>query len=176
MKIIASVILLMGCFMFSAFASESSLDIPLPELKNYQVNNEKMVSSGLPSKEHLQRLQTLGLSNVVDLIPDDRTQHQALMDNINLNYHNIAVEWENPTLENFQEYVRVMQEFTASDGVTLTHCRVNMRGSVFTYLYQVTQLHKPEKAARQDMLAIWQPNDIWLGFIDEVLTAYKHQN
>ncbi|MEP4891725.1 MAG: hypothetical protein ABJV04_17010 [Aliiglaciecola sp.] len=175
MKKITYVLLISCCFMFSTFASEHALDVPMPELKNYQVNTPRMVSSGLPTKQQLQQLQKLGLHNVVDLIPGDRTEHQSLIDSIQLNYHNIAVEWENPTLENFQEYVSVMQRFRQNEGVTLTHCRVNMRGSVFTYLYQVTQLHKPEKAARQDMLAIWQPNEIWLSFIDKVLTAYEYQ-
>ena len=65
-----------------------------------------------------------------------------------------------------------MQQSKNNDGITLTHCRLNWRGAVFTYLYRVTQLNQPEELARQDMLAIWEPNDTWQSFIDTVLAEY----
>ncbi|MBU2878035.1 MULTISPECIES: hypothetical protein [Aliiglaciecola] len=173
MKNIAFILFASCLLVFNAHAAENTLDISTPELKNYQVNNEKMVSSGLPTKPHLEMLQKIGLNQVVDLIPGDRTEHQQLISSLALGYHNIAVEWENPTLANFQEYVSIMQNLNEHDGVTLTHCRLNWRGSVFTYLYQVTQLQVPEETAKQEMLAIWQPNEIWLSFIDHVLAHYQ---
>jgi hypothetical protein len=36
----------------------------------------------------------------------------------------------------------------------------------------VTQLKESEELAKQDMLAIWVPNEIWQGFIDEVISKY----
>lgn len=153
-------------------ASDLSANESLAELKNYQVNNTKMVSAGLPNKHHFEALKAMGITHVVDLIPDDRTEQIALMKRLNLQYHNIAVEWENPTLENFREYVQIMQKNDQGPSVTLTHCRLNWRGAVFTYLYRVTQLGEPEAIAQRDMLAIWQPNKKWQDFINHVLAAY----
>jgi len=156
----------------TAQAKDHGFNTPLPGLKNYQVNNSKMVSSGLPTKNHFEKLKSLGVNKVVDLIPGDRSEQRSLMNAMQLTYHNIAVEWENPTLENFQDYVAIMQQYEQSDGVILTHCRLNWRGAVFTYLYQVTHLKTPEEKAKQVMLAIWQPNETWQRFIDDILAQY----
>jgi hypothetical protein len=94
------------------------------------------------------------------------------MKELNLTYYNIQVEWENPTLKNFREYILTMKQFNKSEGITLTHCRLNWRGAVFTYLYRVTQLNESAVLAKQEMLAIWEPNDTWQSFIDEVISKY----
>ena len=94
------------------------------------------------------------------------------MNELNLTYYNIQVEWENPTINNFREYISIMKQFNKGEGITLTHCRLNWRGAVFTYLYRVTQLNEPEELAKQEMLAIWAPNKTWQDFIDEVLAKY----
>ena len=150
---------------------EKSLTI-LGDLKNYQVNTPSMVSAGLPTLAHMQALKANGVVNVIDLIPGDRKQHAELMQSLNLNYHNIAVEWENPTLENFESYVLAMQQAKAIGGTTLTHCKLNWRGAVFTYLYRVTQLNESEESAKQDLMAIWEPNEIWQEFINETKAKY----
>ncbi len=151
-----------------AKAFENALNSQLSDLKNYQVNSTKMLSSGLPNAEQFETLKAMGVTNVIDLIPGDRTEESNLMKAMELNYHNIQVDWENPTVENFNEYVAVMKQYYSSKGSTLTHCRLNWRGAVFTYLYRVTQLNEPEEQAKLDLLAIWQPNETWQSFIDDV--------
>ena len=56
---------------------------------------------------------------------------------------------------------------------TLTHCKLNWRGSAFVYLYRVTQLNEADEIARADMDKIWQPDETWQAFIDEVKAAYQ---
>ncbi len=169
-QLIAAVTLLI--LSMGANASDTTTNPSLADLKNYQVNNAKMVSAGLPSKQHFEALKTVGVTHVVDLIPDDRTEQMAWMKTLDLEYHNIAVEWQKPTLDNFRDYVSAMQQSSETRGITLTHCRLNWRGAVFTYLYRVTQLGESETAAKQDMLAIWTPNDTWQDFIDQVLHQF----
>lgn len=161
------------CMFYNAFADQKSDPQAFSDLKNYQVNSPSMVSSGLPDREHFEALKSNGVSNVVDLIPGDRSEEIELMKVLDLNYHNIAVEWQNPTVENFKEYVLAMHQSKANGGITLTHCKLNWRGAVFTYLYRVTQLNEPEELAKQDMLAIWEPNEVWQDFIQQVKTAYR---
>ncbi len=150
-------------------ASQDELDMQLSDLKNYQVNSPKMLSAGLPTQKHFETLKKMGVTKVIDLIPGDRSEEVNLMKELGLSYHNIQVEWENPTIENFNEYVSFMDKYNITEGKTLTHCRLNWRGATFTYLYRVTQLNEPEELAKQDMLEIWQPNETWQAFIDEVI-------
>lgn len=145
----------------------------LKDLKNYQVNTQQMHSAGLPSKKHFTALKELGVEHVVDLLPGDRADERALTQSLDLNYYHVGVIWDNPTLKNFQDYVAIMQTTRADGGKTLTHCKLNWRGAVFTYLYRVTQLKEPEAVAKKDMLAIWQPNDTWQAFIDGVKAHYQ---
>lgn len=153
-------------------ALEELNNAQLSDLKNYRVDSAQMVSSGLPNREHFEALKAMGVNKVVDLIPGDRTKESNLMDVLELKYHNIKVEWDNPTVENFDEYAAVMNQNNLSEGITLTHCRLNWRGAVFTYLYRVTQLNESEELAKRDLLAVWEPNEIWLEFIDKVKAKY----
>ena len=132
-----------------------------------------MISAGLSNQRHFQVLQSMGVNTVIDLIPGDRSKESELMATMGLIYHNIQVDWQNPTLENFQQYVAMMARANKRNGKTLTHCRLNWRGTVFTYLYRVTQLSEAEAMARKDMLAIWQPNDVWQTFINQVMEHYQ---
>lgn len=145
----------------------------LDSLENYQVNSPTMISSGLPTEAQFIALKALGVNKVIDLIPGDRSDEATLMRSLGLTYHNVQVAWEHPTLNNFQQYVGYMQSNPTDTGITLTHCKLNWRGAVFTYLYRVTQLGHSHKEAKQDLLAIWQPDETWQGFIDQVLTHYQ---
>jgi protein tyrosine phosphatase (PTP) superfamily phosphohydrolase (DUF442 family) len=166
--------MLIAAFVFTTnvHSVEDALSSQLADLKNYQVNSSKMLSSGLPNQKHFETLKAMGVTKVIDLIPGDRTEESKLMKDLNLSYHNIQVEWENPTIDNFNEYVSFMQQSNESEGKTLTHCRLNWRGAVFTYLYRVIHLKESENIAKTDMLEIWQPDEVWTKFIDKVKAQY----
>ena len=165
---------LLGLVGLIAFAVGSD-EQPLSSLKNYQVNTPQMMSSGLPDAAHFETFKSLGVTRVVDLIPGDRGAEQTLVSDLGMDYHNIQVEWENPTVANFVDYVAFM-ESSPRPGVTLTHCKLNWRGAVFTYLYRVNRLQEDEAVAREDMLAIWQPNETWQHFIDKVKQHYQAES
>lgn len=144
----------------------------LKSLTNFQVDTPNMVSAGLPSKAHFLTMQRLGVSHVIDLIPGDRSDEAALLASINMPYSNVAVEWNAPSLQNFIDYVAYMKAAEESTGVVLTHCKLNWRGAVFTYLYRVTQLQHDDASAKQHMHETWEPNRTWQGFITEVKAHY----
>jgi hypothetical protein len=103
-------VLLSAIFASYLNASESSLDAPLSDLKNYHVDTPNMVSSGMPNQGHFETLKAMGVNKVIDLIPGDRSEESSLMNELNLTYYNIQVEWENPTLKNFREYILTMKQ------------------------------------------------------------------
>ena len=157
----------------TATVAAPQAEVTLESLTNYQVNNEHMVSSGLPSAAHFQLLKDEGVNRVIDLIPGDRLQEQQVVEGLSLDYHNIQVEWEHPTLANFKEYTGYMAQANSADDKVLTHCKLNWRGAVFTYLYRITALGESELSAKQDLLAIWQPNQTWFQFINTVIDDFN---
>lgn len=165
---------LLGIAGFMAFVV-GAVEKTLTSLKNYQVNTPQMLSSGLPDAAHFETFKSLGVTRVIDLIPGDRNEEQTLVSDLGMDYHNIQVEWENPTVANFVDYVAFM-ESSAQQDVTLTHCKLNWRGAVFTYLYRVIRLQENEAVALEDMLAIWQPNDTWQHFIEKVKQHYQSES
>jgi len=138
----------------------------LETLENLRTDGPTMMSSGLPSEKQFELLQDEGVRTVIDLIPGDRSKEKGIVTELGMSYHNIPVDWENPTVENFADYVDVMDSAQQADkGKVLTHCRKNWRGAVFTYLYQVTQLDVPEAQAKAALEKTWQPNETWQKFI-----------
>jgi len=132
-----------------------------------------MVSAGMPTQQHFEALKTMGVTTVIDLLPGDRSSEMELMDKLEMPYHNISVDWSNPTVENFEQYVILMDKSLSNEGITLTHCKLNWRGAVFTYLYRTTQLNEPEELAKKDLDAIWRANGVWQAFIDQIKAKYK---
>lgn len=51
------------------------------------------------------------------------------------------------------------------------HCAMNMRVSAFMYLYRRIQQQIDEATAKADLNKIWQPNQQWQQFIDQVMQA-----
>lgn len=148
----------------------------LSSLTNLQRNNNFMISSGLPAKEHLALLKEEGVAYVVDLIPGDRSQEIMNTAELGLNYFNVPVEWEKPVLTDFLNYSAFMQRVDRGSEKVLTHCKLNWRGASFTYLYRVNVLGEDENIAKKDLLAIWQPNPTWYAFMEGVIAHYNAIN
>jgi hypothetical protein len=148
----------------------------LSSLTNLQLNNNFMISSGLPAKAHLALLKEDGVGYVVDLIPGDRSQEIMNTAELGLNYFNVPVEWEKPVLSDFLNYSAFMQRVNKESEKVLTHCKLNWRGASFTYLYRVSVLGEDENMAKKDLLAIWQPNPTWYAFMEGVIAHYNAIN
>jgi hypothetical protein len=51
----------------------------------------------------------------------------------------------------------------------LVHCQINMRGSLFTFLYRVVHEKVDPATALEKMTLVWVPADQWLEFAQMVL-------
>lgn len=137
-----------------------------------------MVSSGLPTKAHLETLKEMDVAVVIDLIPRDVAKRRVarekdIVEALGLQYHNIGVDWHNPTVEDFSRYASIMNRALQEGKKVLTHCQLNWRGSAFTYLYKLNELRVSEKEAKKALLNIWRPNEEWQDFIDDVMVSYQ---
>ena len=50
------------------------------------------------------------------------------------------------------------------------HCVLNMRVSVFVYLYRLLILKEDPDTAYQDLRKIWEPDQVWSDFIRKALS------
>jgi protein tyrosine phosphatase (PTP) superfamily phosphohydrolase (DUF442 family) len=143
----------------------------IENIKNFSLLSSTLASSGMPSQSEFQLVKQNGYLHVINLIPGDFSNENKEITALEMSFDQIAVDWSEPTLGDFQHFVRLMKAYKQDK--VLVHCRLNYRASAFAYLYQTTQLGVNEATAKSQMQAIWAPNDTWLEFIDEVQAHYQ---
>ena len=55
----------------------------------------------------------------------------------------------------------------------LVHCALNMRVSVFIYLFRVICQKVKAADAKEQLYQIWQPNQVWQEFIDNDISQLE---
>jgi uncharacterized protein (TIGR01244 family) len=143
----------------------------LADIYNYRQLSNRLASSGQPDEEEFgaiaradfQVVINLGLSGEYYSLPDERRTVRAL----GMTYEHIPVEWQEPARADLDTFFRVMDHY--AEQRVLVHCAANFRASAFIMLYRVLRLGWDIDDALPDMLAIWQPNDVWQGFIAAML-------
>jgi len=134
---------------------------------NYRLLSPALATAGMPLPEQLPLLAAQGYRAVINLarpdspgaIPDEDAAVRAL----GIDYVHIPVDWEAPTRENLRAFYAAVDACRGQP--VFVHCVLNMRVSAFCYLYRVQRLGVAEETARQDLLAIWEPDEIWSAFI-----------
>jgi protein tyrosine phosphatase (PTP) superfamily phosphohydrolase (DUF442 family) len=151
----------------TAYGKSGSIE----NIKNFSLLSETLASSGMPSQSEFELVQQSGYQHIINLIPGDFSDEKNKISALDMSFDQIAVDWHQPTLADFQHFVRLMKAYNQDK--VLVHCRLNYRASAFTYLYQTTQLGINESTAQSQMQAIWEPNATWLEFINKVQDHYK---
>lgn len=152
-------------FMFNA--SASNLDESLAKITNFHFVSKQLASSGLLDLDNYKHIKQYGFKHVINLIPGDQTEERKTVETMGLSYEQIPVDWSEPTLQDFEDFVQLMKRYKGDK--IYVHCEANFRASTFVYLYRVTQLGIGQEKAKKDLLKIWQPSETWQGFIEKVL-------
>jgi protein tyrosine phosphatase (PTP) superfamily phosphohydrolase (DUF442 family) len=131
-------------------------------------------SSGQLSEADIHNLPGLGIEVVINLaLPTSTTaldNEASLVTGLGMAYVHLPVVWEQPKVEQFEQFAGVMGAFKGKR--IWVHCAMNMRVSAFIYLYRKLVLGENEEDAAYPMRAIWQPDDTWQKFIDDVCRIY----
>lgn len=142
---------------------------------NFIQINERIDTSGQPSHQFLEKLSEKSYSLVVNLAPPQSTgsivDEGSLVASAGVRYVNIPVDWNAPTIKDFNFFRNVLSG-PGADKV-LVHCQVNMRASLFTFLYRVVHEKTDPELAHEKLSAVWVPHDQWQEFAQMVLD--KHQ-
>lgn len=152
------------------FADNS--DRQIEQIANFLQISDRLATAGQPTIDQYPSIAAAGYRVVINLAltdsPNALADEDAIARNLGLDYIQIPVVWDNPTLADFQEFSRAMD--THSESKIFVHCAANKRVSAFVYLYRVFQ-GVDKLIAQQDLAKIWMPNETWQTFIDRILSS-----
>jgi protein tyrosine phosphatase (PTP) superfamily phosphohydrolase (DUF442 family) len=147
----------------------------LSEIEAFVPVSPNLATSGQPTPEQFERIQAAGYEVVVNLAMPSSSNWLAeepeLLDRLGLAYVPIPVLWENPVLEDFDQLCAVLE--ANSSRKVWVHCAKNMRVSAMIYLYNRLKLKLTHEVAWRYVEQVWQPNAVWMGFIEATLGLYE---
>ena len=173
-NIIANIILY-GRSILQIIQSRLSDKKGIEDILNYRYISDNLVTSGQPTAEEFTLISRAGYQTVINLAPPNAANalpnEQAIATNLGMNYINIPVVWDHPTIEDFKQFCDVME--SRKDHPIFVHCAMNMRVSTFVYLYRHLMMGVAASEAYATMLTIWKPNATWEQFIENAIATYS---
>lgn len=134
---------------------------------NWLRYSDKITTSGQPDEDQLSQIRDLGATHIVNLGLHD---HEKALPNeiskvlaMNMDYIHIPVQFKCPNEEDFRQFCLAMDEL--KDETIHLHCIANYRVTAFLYRYVKLRGGDFEKA-KNDMLSVWTPDEIWQEFIE----------
>jgi hypothetical protein len=103
----------------------------------------------------------------------------TIVEGLGMEYIGIPIEWDYPTLGDFEDLVAVLEDHSddlrsvVDHRKIWVHCAKNMRVSAVLYLYHRLYKGYGEATCRSYLEQIWQPNEIWQNFIDATLELHN---
>jgi protein tyrosine phosphatase (PTP) superfamily phosphohydrolase (DUF442 family) len=147
----------------------------IADIVNFLQLSDRLATAGQPTIEQYPAIATARYQVVINLAltdsPSALVDEQSIARNLGLEYIHIPVIWTEPTLADFQEFMNIMDKYSAQK--VFVHCAANKRVSVFLYLYRQLAEGTDELTAYQDLVKIWIPNQIWQDFIDATTLEYS---
>ena len=144
---------------------------PLDDIVNYREYTPTLSSSGQPNADQLQSLPDVGFERVVYLAFSDHDSslpnEDRIVKDLGMDYIHIPVDWDAPSRSDFYAFAGAMQR--EPNKKTLVHCQVNFRASAFSFLYRVLYEGVSIDQAKDDMNAVWVPNNTWTNLIFDTL-------
>lgn len=147
----------------------------LNDILNYRYISDRLATSGQPTAEEFSLIYHAGYQTVLNLAPPNASNalpnEPAIVSGLGMDYINIPVVWDSPTLADFTKFCDVMQAHR--ERPIFVHCAMNMRVSAFVYLYRRLIMGVSEPEAYQLMTTIWHPNETWQQFIENAIASYS---
>lgn len=139
----------------------------MDEIINFLQINDTVYTGGQPEADQFSFLKTLNIKTVINLaLPtsEDALQNEAeIVTLMGMTYVQIPVEFAGPCQSELERFYKAI-ELSLNEPVFI-HCVLNMRVSVFVFLYRVNILKESEQAAWTDIRKIWEPDPVWSLFI-----------
>lgn len=147
------------------------IDSDLRQIRNYLEIEPDIFTGGQPTPDQIISLGKAGFNIVINLStktsPDAISNEEELVRNAGMAYVHIPVEWQAPAKQDLTKFFLMFEQHRGFK--TFVHCAHNMRVSVFIYLYRVIVKKLTPMECWKDVIKIWQPNEIWQKFLDQML-------
>ncbi|PTQ90128.1 protein tyrosine phosphatase family protein [Agitococcus lubricus] len=144
---------------------------------NYYQIHDLLACSGQPNEAQLQHIAACGYQVVINLAlvnsEPSLLNEDEMVSQLGMTYVHIPVLWNAPKLQDFILFAELLTAYRRPK--VWLHCAKNMRASCFLYLYQKHILHYDEARARYPMANIWQPNEVWSAFIEQVSQYFSRR-
>ena len=139
----------------------------MDHITNFLEINNNIYTAGQPTSDQFFQLKHLNIKTVINLaLPttDGAIKNEAeIVALMGMTYIQIPVNFQQPQVCDLDRFYKAM-ELGLKDPIFI-HCMLNMRVSVFFYLYRLNILKESAEIAWKDVLKIWEPDEIWASFI-----------
>jgi protein tyrosine phosphatase (PTP) superfamily phosphohydrolase (DUF442 family) len=133
-----------------------------------------IATSGQPTIEQFSDILAEGYGLVINLATPVSSNwnpaEKAIVESLGMKYFGIPIDWEYPTLDDFENLVDLLDENAESK--IWVHCAKNMRVSAMIYLYHRLCKGYTEETSRRYLEQIWQPNPVWQNFMEATISLY----
>ena len=134
----------------------------MEEIINFLQISDNIYTGGQPEADQFSLLKTLNIKTVINLaLPtsEDAIQNEAeIVTLMGMTYIQIPVAFAGPCQSELERFYKAI-ELSLNEPVFI-HCVLNMRVSVFIYLYRVNILKESEQTAWRDIRKIWEPDPV----------------
>jgi protein tyrosine phosphatase (PTP) superfamily phosphohydrolase (DUF442 family) len=181
LTIVSLVLLIATTFFYDpSIASEQadSTKDRVEDAYNFRRPTSQVHTSGVINEAQLANLKAEGYIAVINLLPKKNDNaipsEKKIVKEQGLDYHNIQVDWENPTLKDYAKFSKIMDGYheaiTGRDPTqkVIVHCAANFRASAFLSLYAYKNLRWSEGQVTESINAVWNITDYptWNTFVE----------
>jgi protein tyrosine phosphatase (PTP) superfamily phosphohydrolase (DUF442 family) len=147
----------------------------MENIYNFLKLSDSLFSSGMPTQEQIPSIAENGVQVVINLATSKSEgwmiNEKELMEAQNITYYSIPVDWENPTIDELNDFMNIMEGHIHHK--ILVHCQANYRATGFIAVYRYSRLGWSEENAFRDLRKIWNPAEypVWDEFIKKGLLS-----
>lgn len=149
----------------------------MESILNFYQLTERIASAGQPSPDQFLEIQKAGYSVVINLAMSDAMnavpEEEKIISTMGLTHIHIPVPFDNPAVSHVKAFFGVMDALRSEK--VFVHCALNLRVSVFLYLYLTIRDGVTPEQAITPFLREWQPkmDEKWKSILD--LTQHEIQ-
>ena len=142
---------------------------------NFVAISPNITTSGLPTIEQLAGIQAEGYGVVINLLPDENEYavegERAALENQDLEYVYIPVDYAMPNKDDFQRFTETMDAL--GERKVHIHCAANYRVSVFYGLYALRTGVWSRERMDEHIRSLFNPEDYppWPEFIEQLASG-----
>jgi protein tyrosine phosphatase (PTP) superfamily phosphohydrolase (DUF442 family) len=143
----------------------------MSEIKNFLTISDRLACAGQPDELQLAEIAARGFQVVINLgLSDGKYALPNEADSVTglgLSYFHIPVLFDNPRIAEWESFRSVMDQQQVKK--VFVHCAANYRATAFTGLYLFAKSELTREELHSFISQVWQPDAVWLRFIDEAL-------